>query len=56
MRAHYAGLAETPCAVDQIALPVGHAGGSQVTERIYRKQLRPVIQTGATAMDTLFRG
>jgi hypothetical protein len=36
--------------VDEIALLVGHAGGSTVTERIYRKQLRPVIQTGATAM------
>ena len=48
-------LSDSGLHVDQIALLVGHAGGSQVTERIYRKQLRPVIQTGATAMDTLFR-
>jgi len=47
-------LSDSGLHVDQIALLVGHAGGSQVTERIYRKQLRPVIQTGATAMDTLF--
>jgi hypothetical protein len=33
-----------------------HIGGSQVTERMYRRQLRPVIQTGATAMDDLFGG
>ena len=25
-----------------------------MTERVYRKQLRPVIQTGATAMDLVF--
>jgi site-specific recombinase XerD len=49
-------LSDSGLHVDQIALLVGHAGGSQVTERIYRKQLRPVIQTGATAMDTLFPG
>jgi integrase len=47
-------LSDSGLHVDQIALLVGHTGGSQVTERIYRKQLRPVIQTGATAMDTLF--
>ncbi|MGZ5418805.1 MAG: site-specific integrase [Nocardioides sp.] len=47
-------LSDSGLHVDQIALLVGHVGGSQVTERIYRKQLRPVIQTGATAMDMLF--
>lgn len=26
-----------------------------VTEAVYRKQIRPVIQTGATAMDEIFR-
>jgi hypothetical protein len=40
----------------RIALLAGHIGGSQVTEGVYRKQLRPVIQTGATAMDDLFGG
>jgi hypothetical protein len=47
-------LSDIELHVDQIALLVGHAGGSQGTERIYRKQLRPAIQTGATVMDTLF--
>jgi len=47
-------LSDSGMHVDEIALLVGHAGGSTVTERIYRKQLRPVIQTGATAMDALF--
>src|SRR4051812_26867182 len=32
---------------------VGH-GGTTVTELVYRHQLRPVIQTGATVMDRLF--
>jgi hypothetical protein len=32
---------------------VGH-GGSAVTERVYRHQIRPVLQEGATAMDALF--
>lgn len=29
-------------------------GGSSVTEQIYRKQIRPVIDDGATAIDRLF--
>jgi hypothetical protein len=33
--------------VEEIARLVGHAGGSGVTERIYRKELRPAITTGA---------
>jgi hypothetical protein len=32
---------------------VGHRGTS-VTEIVYRHQIRPVIQTGATVMDELF--
>lgn len=47
-------LSDSGMGVDEIALLVGHSGGSTVTERIYRKQLRPVIQTGATAMAALF--
>jgi integrase len=47
-------LSDSGMGLDEIALLVGHTGGSTVTERIYRKQLRPVIQTGATAMDALF--
>jgi len=39
--------------VEQIAQLVGHSG-TTVTELVYRHQLRPVIQTGATVMDRLF--
>ena len=39
--------------VEQIAQLVGHSG-TTVTELVYRHQLRPVIQTGATVMDSLF--
>lgn len=41
--------------VDKIAMLVGHAGGSKVTEAVYRHQLRPVIQVGALAFDDRFR-
>lgn len=33
---------------------VGHSG-TAVTEEVYRKQIRPVIQTGAVAMDGIFK-
>ena len=36
-----------------IAQLVGHSG-TTVTELVYRHQIRPVIQTGATVMDRLF--
>jgi hypothetical protein len=39
--------------LDQISQLVGHSG-TTVTELVYRHQLRPVIQTGATVMDRLF--
>lgn len=32
---------------------VGHSG-TAVTEEVYRKQIRPLIQTGAVAMDGIF--
>lgn len=47
-------LSDSGVGIDEIARLVGHTSGSQVTERVYRKQLRPVIQTGATVMDSLF--
>ncbi|WP_230208009.1 tyrosine recombinase XerC [Microlunatus sp. Gsoil 973] len=47
-------LSEHGIPIEEIARLVGHKGGSQVTERIYRKQIRPVIQTGATTMDLIF--
>jgi integrase len=40
--------------IEQIARLIGHAGGSKVTESVYRKQLRPVIDDGATAMNRVF--
>jgi hypothetical protein len=40
--------------VEKIAELVGHKGGSTVTEKVYRKQIRPVITTGAEVMDRIF--
>lgn len=42
--------------IEQIARLIGHAGGSKVTETVYRKQLRPVIEEGATALNRVFPG
>jgi hypothetical protein len=39
--------------VEEISRLVGHSG-TTVTELVYRHQLKPVIQTGATVMDQLF--
>ncbi|QCX74922.1 site-specific tyrosine recombinase XerC [Streptomyces sp. YIM 121038] len=39
--------------IEVIARLVGHSG-SGTTERVYRKQLRPVIAEGAEAMDDIF--
>jgi integrase len=39
--------------IEDIAGLVGHQG-TRVTEQVYRHELRPIIQTGATAMDALF--
>jgi integrase len=41
--------------IEQISLLVGHSG-TTVTELVYRKQIRPVVKNGATAMDELFPG
>ena len=40
-------------ALEQTSRRLGHSGTS-VTELVYRQQIRPVIQTGAVAMDALF--
>ncbi|MGP4105187.1 tyrosine-type recombinase/integrase [Nonomuraea sp. KM90] len=40
--------------VENIARLIGHAGGSAVTEKVYRHQIKPVIQDGATVMDRIF--
>ncbi len=47
-------LSDEGVPIEQIARLVGHAGGSKVTETVYRKQLRPIIEEGATAMDRVF--
>jgi len=39
--------------LEQIARLLGH-NGTAVTERVYRHQLRPVLEDGAAAMDSIF--
>ena len=46
-------LSDAGVPLEDIAHLVGHSGTS-VTELVYRHQIRPVIQTGATVMDRLF--
>jgi hypothetical protein len=40
-------------AVEEIARLVGHST-TATTEAVYRRELRPVISTGAEVMDTIF--
>lgn len=46
-------LSDAQVPIEQIARLVGHSGTS-VTEQVYRHQLRPVMEDGATAMDIIF--
>lgn len=46
-------LSDSGLTIEQIADLVGHKE-TKTTELVYRHRLRPVIQTGATVMDTLF--
>ncbi|MFF3214018.1 tyrosine recombinase XerC [Streptomyces sp. NPDC002886] len=48
-------LSDHGIAIEVIARVIGHAG-TNTTERVYRKQLRPVIEEGASAMDEIFAG
>lgn len=48
-------LSDSGVPIEQIADLCGHAGTS-VTELVYRHQLRPVLLTGAVAMDRIFDG
>ncbi len=43
-----------PAALEDIFRLVGHASGSAVTEKIYRKQIRPILLAGAETMDDIF--
>jgi integrase len=47
-------LSDSGVPIENIARLVGHAGGSEVTETVYRKQIRPVLLEGAEAMDQIF--
>ena len=46
-------LSDSGMPLEQIARLLGHTG-TTVTERVYRHQLRPVLEEGAATMDTLF--
>ena len=46
-------LSNSGMSLDDISRLVGHSG-TTVTELVYRHQIRPVLQTGAVAMDALF--
>ncbi|WP_327047100.1 site-specific integrase [Microbispora sp. NBC_01189] len=48
-------LSDSGVALEEISRLVGHSS-TAVTEIVYRKQIRPVLQTGAVAMDRLFGG
>lgn len=47
-------LSDAGVPLEEISRLVGHSG-TTVTELVYRHQLKPVIQTGATVMDELFK-
>ncbi len=48
-------LSDQRVPIEEISRLVGHSSTS-VTETVYRHQLRPVIETGASVMDGLFGG
>jgi integrase len=41
--------------IEDISRLVGHSG-TAVTEKVYRQQIRPVLEEGATAMDEILPG
>ena len=49
-------LSDSGVPIENIARLVGHAGGSEVTETVYRKQIKRVLLDGAEAMDRIFPG
>jgi integrase len=48
-------LSHRGVSIEEIARLVGHAS-TRTTEMVYRRELRPVITTGAEIMDQLFTG
>ncbi|SDL59696.1 Site-specific recombinase XerD [Nonomuraea maritima] len=47
-------LSDNGIPIEEISRLVGHSS-TAVTEAVYRKQIRPVLQEGAVAMDRIFR-
>jgi hypothetical protein len=47
-------MSDNGVAIEQIADLVGHRT-TIVTQKVYQHQLKPVIGTGATTMNTIFR-
>ncbi|MFC5911713.1 site-specific integrase [Streptacidiphilus monticola] len=47
-------LSDQGVPLEEISRLVGHSS-TAVTEEVYRKQIRPVIQTGAVVMDDIFK-
>lgn len=47
-------LSDQGTPLEEIAQLVGHSG-TAVTEAVYRKQIRPVLQQGAVIMDRIFQ-
>ncbi|MEV0160409.1 tyrosine-type recombinase/integrase [Nonomuraea fuscirosea] len=45
-------LSDSGIPLEEISRLVGHSS-TAVTEAVYRKQIRPVLQTGATVMDAI---
>lgn len=48
-------LSDSGIPLEEISRLVGHSS-TAVTEAVYRKQIRPVLQEGARAMDRIFNG
>ncbi|MGP4004576.1 site-specific integrase [Streptomyces sp. 8N706] len=48
-------LSDRGIPLEEISRLVGHSS-TAVTEEVYRKQIRPVVQSGAVAMDRIFGG
>jgi site-specific recombinase XerD len=48
-------LSESGVRIERIADLVGHAGGSRVTEEVYRQVLGPVLTEGAEVMDDILK-
>jgi len=42
-------------AIEDISHLVGHSS-TNVTEKVYRKEMRPILTKGARAMDAIFDG